>query len=151
MIEYLKELAIYRGYGFTPERAAKLAQAERDGRLVVPPPGSDNDRRQLSPTWNEERTTTTSRHERRINMDQLGKDLDRLVVKGMDSKALYKRVCKYLMELVAYRATGLTPERAAKLAQAERGGRLALVPVVDLKPFPTTCATSLTRGKGRTR
>ncbi len=71
-------------------------------------------------------------------MDQLGKDLDRLVVKGMDSKALYKRVCKYLMELVAYRATSLTPERAAELGAAMVDGRLlvlAKVPAADRQKF----------------
>ncbi len=61
-------------------------------------------------------------------MDQLGKDLDRLVVKGMDSKALYKRVCKYLMELSTYRASGLTPEEATELGEAERDGRLVVLP-----------------------
>ncbi len=52
-------------------------------------------------------------------MDRLQKDLDHMVAEGLDSGALYKRVCKYLRELVAYRTFGLTPERVAELAQAE--------------------------------
>ncbi len=52
-------------------------------------------------------------------MDRLQKDLDHMVAEGLDSGALYKRVCKYLRELVAYRTFELTPERVAELAQAE--------------------------------
>lgn len=45
-----------------------------------------------------------------VSMDRLKKDLDHIKADGIDSGALYKRVCKYLSELVAYKATELTPE-----------------------------------------
>lgn len=48
-------------------------------------------------------------------MDTLKKDLDHIRADGIDSGALYKRVCKYLSELLSYKATGLTPEEIAKL------------------------------------
>lgn len=48
-------------------------------------------------------------------MDRLKKDLEHIRADGIDSGALYKRVCKYLSELLSYMATGLTPEEVAKL------------------------------------
>lgn len=48
-------------------------------------------------------------------MDRLKKDLEHIRTDGIDSGALYKRVCKYLSELLSYMATGLTPEEIAKL------------------------------------
>lgn len=48
-------------------------------------------------------------------MDTLKKDLDHIRADGIDSGALYKRVCKYLSELLSYKATGLTPEEVEKL------------------------------------
>ncbi len=54
-------------------------------------------------------------------MDRLKKDLDHLVAEGLDSEALYKRVCKYLRELVAYRDTGLEPEAINELLHLSNG------------------------------
>lgn len=94
-----------------------------------------------------------------VSMDRLKKDLDHIKADGIDSGALYKRVCKYLSELVAYKATELTPETVVQLkqiakifncdpadpaqlkslcvklrepAQAERDGRLVTLPFIAM-------------------
>lgn len=80
-------------------------------------------------------------------MDRLKKDLEHIKATGIDSGALYKRVCKYLSELLSYKATGLPPEEISqqrfiiatrkdpeKLAHlrdivlADEAGRLAVLP-----------------------
>lgn len=81
-------------------------------------------------------------------MDRLKKDLDHIKADGIDSGALYKRVCKYLEELAEYKDIGLTSEelalyktvkdvalhtpagRLVDILYAERDGRLVVLPEV---------------------
>ncbi len=45
LADWLEELVAYRGTSLTPERVAELAQAEKDGRLVVLPEVLEADRK----------------------------------------------------------------------------------------------------------
>lgn len=60
-------------------------------------------------------------------MERLKKDLAHIKKDGIDSSALYRRVCKYLEELARYK-DAMPMERAQELAQAERDGRLVVLP-----------------------
>lgn len=89
-------------------------------------------------------------------MERLKKDLEHIREDGIDSGALFKRVCGYLKELVSYKDTKLTPEdikelctddiaevarvlrhmiedgsidHLQELLAAEKDGRLVLLPV----------------------
>lgn len=90
------------------------------------------------------------------SVERLQRDLKHLKKAGLDSGALYERVCKYLAELVSYKDTRLTPEeielykeaqeisesmapaRLIEFAKAEKDGRLVVLPEVqedDRKTF----------------
>lgn len=63
-----------------------------------------------------------------MNMDQLKQDIVTVGSEGVHTRDLYSRVYGYLKELSTYRASGLTPEQAAELDEAERDGRLVVLP-----------------------